>query len=68
VASFWDRRAILLKLLDIVIEILFWIALLALSLLVLVQAFRGKLKGYGLAGILPDSWRRWILDEKKPNS
>ena len=46
--------------------ICFLIALLVPSTLGIIQAFRKKPKGQGKPPALPDSWSRWILEEKKP--
>jgi hypothetical protein len=54
----------LLKLLDTTLILLFWVLLIVLSLVTLIRLFRGKVTGYGQLSILPESWRRWILDEK----
>jgi hypothetical protein len=38
--------------------------LVVLSVIVIVRIFRGQATGYGQLSALPESWRRWILDEK----
>jgi hypothetical protein len=49
-----------------VVVILFWFALIVLSLFSLLRIFRGSASGYGYGqlSVLPESWKRWILDEK----
>ena len=54
------------KIIDTAFVICLLIALLVLSMLSIVQAFRKKPKGQGKPAELSDSWRRWILEEKKP--
>ncbi len=54
------------KTIDTAFVICLLIALLVLSMLSIVQAFRKKPKGQGKPPALPDSWSRWILEEKKP--
>ncbi len=51
---------------DTAFVICFLIALLVLSMLGIAQAFRKKPTGQGKPAALPDSWSRWILEEKKP--
>ena len=51
---------------DTAFVICFLIALLLLSMLRIVQAFRKKPKDEGKPAALPASWSRWILQEKKP--
>lgn len=50
---------------DTAFVVCFLIALLVLSMFAIVQAFRKKKKRKGKPTALPDSWNRWILEEKK---
>jgi hypothetical protein len=54
----------LLALLDVALVLLIGIFLIVLSVTVLVRLFRGKPTGYDQLSALPESWRRWVLDEK----
>jgi hypothetical protein len=53
--------------LDFVLTLLFWVALLAGSVVVAVKARRGRegeaRERYGQAAALPASWRRWVAGE-----
>jgi cbb3-type cytochrome oxidase subunit 3 len=51
---------------DTAFVVCFLIAFLVLSMRGIVHAFRKKPKGQGKPAALPDSWSRWILEEKKP--
>jgi hypothetical protein len=54
------------KMIDTAFVVCFLIAFLVLSMRGIVHAFRKKPKGQGKPAALPDSWSRWILEEKKP--
>src|ERR1700758_57862 len=54
------------KMIDTAFAVCFLTALLVLSTLGIMLAFRKKPKGQGKPPALPDSWSRWILEEKKP--
>jgi hypothetical protein len=54
------------KMIDTAFVICFLIAFLVLSVLGIVRAFRKKPKSQGKPAVLPVSWSRWILEEKKP--
>jgi hypothetical protein len=53
----------MLKLLDVTLGVFFWLVLAGLSLASLLRLLQGKPMGYGQLPALPESWRRWILDE-----
>lgn len=53
-----------MELLDTAVLVFFWLLLIVLSILSVWRVFRGQPAGYGQLSVLPESWRRWILDEK----
>ena len=54
-----------MNVLDTILVALIWLFVLALSTLRLFRRFRGQFNGYGQTADLPESWRRWLLGEKR---
>ena len=59
------RESEIMKTLDTIILATIWLIVPALSAFHLFQRSRGRFTGYGQTGALPESWRRWLLGEKR---
>jgi len=59
-------RLAMLRIIDTILVVLFWVALVVLSVISLARIYRGTANGYGQLSVVPKSWLRWIHDEKDP--
>jgi hypothetical protein len=58
----------MLRTMDTIVVVVLWAALILLSIISLVQKFRGTGAGYGQLSVIPKSWQRWIFDEGEPEA